>query len=400
MMRPFLELIDFKDAKRIIIEKTKPIERTERIDILNAIGRVLSEDIKSDIDIPGFNRAAVDGYAVIAEDTYGANQRKPKELRVTGKIFAGDNNKKKLQRGECIQIATGAAIPKGADAVVMVEHTSLNDDTVIITKPVYPGENVSSKDEDISRNSVVLRKGDILNPAKIGVLAALGVDTINVYALPEVALIPTGNELVPIGEELEYGKIYDINSYTLATLLQSSANIHINRIIDDNEEEIKKCIESFRDMEYIVFSGGSSVGERDILVDIIEEEGEIFFHGIALKPGKPTIFGRIRNTLIFGMPGYPTSCLTNAYTLLLPSIKKMARIPYEEKKGYAILSEKIVSTIGRHQIYTVRVEDGKAIPAFKESGAITSMSEASGYIEIPANVEYLPSGSKVLVKYF
>jgi len=400
MMRPFLELIDFEEAKKIIMEKTEPMEKREKIDILSAIGRVISEDVISDINIPGFARAAVDGYAVIAEDTYGANQREPRELKVIGKIFAGDTSKIRINRGECIQIATGGAIPDGADAVVMVEHTSLDDDTVRIMKPVYPGENVSSEDEDIAKGGVVLREGDVLNPAKIGVLAALGINSIDVYALPKVAVIPTGDELVPIGGKLEYGKIYDINSYTLASLLQGSADVHINEIIEDSEDKIKECIKSLKDMDYIIFSGGSSVGERDILIDIIEEEGEVFFHGIALKPGKPTIFGKIRNTLIFGMPGYPTSCLTNAYTLLLPSVKKKARMPYIEKKKEVILAEKIVSTIGRHQIYTVEVEDGKAYPVFKESGAITSMSEASGYIEIPANVEYLPAGSKILVKYF
>ncbi|RLF42107.1 MAG: molybdenum cofactor biosynthesis protein [Thermoplasmata archaeon] len=399
-MRPFLELIDFEEAKKIIMEKTEPMEKREKIDILSAIGRVISEDVISDINIPGFARAAVDGYAVIAEDTYGANQREPRELKVIGKIFAGDTSKIRINRGECIQIATGGAIPDGADAVVMVEHTSLDDDTVRIMKPVYPGENVSSEDEDIAKGGVVLREGDVLNPAKIGVLAALGINSIDVYALPKVAVIPTGDELVPIGGKLEYGKIYDINSYTLASLLQGSADVHINEIIEDSEDKIKECIKSLKDMDYIIFSGGSSVGERDILIDIIEEEGEVFFHGIALKPGKPTIFGKIRNTLIFGMPGYPTSCLTNAYTLLLPSVKKKARMPYIEKKKEVILAEKIVSTIGRHQIYTVEVEDGKAYPVFKESGAITSMSEASGYIEIPANVEYLPAGSKILVKYF
>ncbi|HEC89546.1 MAG TPA: molybdopterin molybdenumtransferase MoeA [Thermoplasmatales archaeon] len=376
------------------------MEKREKIDILSAIGRVISEDVISGINIPGFARAAVDGYAVIAEDTYGANQREPRELKVIGKIFAGDTSKIRINRGECIQIATGGAIPDGADAVVMVEHTSLDDDTVRIMKPVYPGENVSSEDEDIAKGGVVLREGDVLNPAKIGVLAALGINSIDVYALPKVAVIPTGDELVPIGGKLEYGKIYDINSYTLASLLQGSADVHINEIIEDSEDKIKECIKSLKDMDYIIFSGGSSVGERDILIDIIEEEGEVFFHGIALKPGKPTIFGKIRNTLIFGMPGYPTSCLTNAYTLLLPSVKKKARMPYIEKKKEVILAEKIVSTIGRHQIYTVEVEDGKAYPVFKESGAITSMSEASGYIEIPANIEYLPAGSKILVKYF
>lgn len=400
MMKPFRELINFDDAKRVIMEETEPVERKEKISILNASNRVLAEDIIANRNIPGFPRAAVDGYAVMAEDTYGANIKNPKRLKITGKIFAGEVERKKIKKGECIQIATGAAMPEGGDAVIMVENVKVEDGHIIITKPVYPGANVSPEDEDISTGDVVLKEGDVLNPSKVGVLAALGMESVKVYALPNIAIVPTGSELVPPGKKLDYGKIYDINTYTLHSLLKGFSNVHIHGIVEDAEENMEECIDSLLNMDAIIFSGGSSVGERDILADIVERKGKIFFHGIALKPGKPTLFGKIGKTLIFGMPGYPTSCLTNAYTLLLPAIKKMARLPYEEKIGYAVLAEKIVSTIGRHQIYTVKVRDGKAYPVFKESGAITSMSEADGYIEIPGNVEYIEEGSKVKVKYF
>ncbi len=400
MMKPFRELINFEDAKIIIMEKTGVMERKEEVSILQACCRVLAEDIVADRNIPGFSRAAVDGYAVRAEDTYGASIKNPIRLRIVDKVFAGDTGSKKIDKAECIQIATGAAMPYGADAVIMVENVKVEDEHIVITKPVYPGANVSPEDEDISKGETVLREGDVLNPSKVGVLAALGRERVVVYSLPEIAIVPTGSELVPPGNKLEYGKIYDINSYTLSSLLMNFSRIHVHDIVEDDEDSMEECIDSLLHMDYIIFSGGSSVGERDILVDIIERKGEVFFHGIALKPGKPTLFGKIGSTLIFGMPGYPTSCLTNAYVLLLPSVKKMARLPHEERKGYAVLAEKIVSTIGRHQIYTVKVRDEKAYPVFKESGAITSMSEADGYIEIPGNVEYIEEGSKVLVKYF
>ncbi|MCD6222754.1 MAG: molybdenum cofactor biosynthesis protein [Thermoplasmata archaeon] len=396
-MKPFRELISFEEAKKIIMEKTKEMERVETVKLLEARNRVLAEDIVAELNVPGFKRAAVDGYAVIAEDTYGASHIKPKKLKIVGKIFAGEVARGKLNHGEAMEIATGAALPKGSDAVVMVENTEKVGNEIKILKPVYPGANVSKEDEDIKKGEVVLKKGEILNPAKIGVLAALGMESVEVYEKANVIIIPTGDELVKVGEKLEYGKIYDINSYTLTTLLKPYANVKINEITKDSKEEIERILENGKDMDYIIFSGGSSVGEKDILADVLIKKGELFFHGIALKPGKPTIFGRFGNALVFGMPGYPTSCLTNAYVLLLPSIKKRCRINEKEIVKEAILEEKIVSTIGRHQIYPVMLKNGRAYPVFKESGAITSMSRANGYIEIPANVEYVEKGSTVKV---
>jgi len=398
-MMPFQELIDFERAKKIILENTWEMDRVEEISITEACGRVLAEDIEADFNIPGFARAAMDGYAVIASDTFGASMRNPVKLRLIGKIFAGEIAKEEVKKGTCMQIATGAALPEGSDAVIMVENTSAEGDEVQIFKPVYPGANVSSPDEDVKKGEKVLAEGMILNPPKIGVLAALGMEKVRVYEKPEVHIYPTGREIVSPGCEIEYGKIYDINSYTLATLLkEEGADVHIHPIVDDDKETIERCFEGGGD--YIIFSGGSSVGERDMIADAIEKHGKLFFHGIALKPGKPTIFGKVGKTLVFGMPGYPTSCLTNAYVLLLPSIKKMARLPLIIKREEVTLAERIVSTIGRYQIYPVKVKEGKAYPVFKESGAITSLSNASGYIEIPANVEYLDKGSKVLVTYF
>lgn len=400
-MKPFRQLISFEEAKKIITENTQEMERSEEVDIVDAVDRVLAADIYAPFNVPGFKRAAMDGYAVRAEDTFNASLTNPKKLRVVGKIFAGEGGRKKIGEGECIQIATGAVLPDGSDAVVMVEDTERRGDYVAIYKPVYPGANVSKEDADIKEGQKVLKRGEVLNPSKIGVLAALGIERVKVYEKPKVEIFPTGKEVVEPGKKLEEGKIYDINSYTLASLLKKAgAEVKINRVVDDEREAIEEAIERARKADYAIFSGGSSVGERDILAGVIEKKGKLLFHGIAVKPGKPTICGIIGKTLILGMPGYPTSCLTNAYVLLLPSIRKMARLPLELKREEVILAKSISSTIGRHQIYTVKVKDGKVYPAFKESGAITSMSMADGYIEIPANVEFLEEGSKVTVTYF
>ncbi|OYT62678.1 molybdenum cofactor biosynthesis protein [Thermoplasmatales archaeon ex4484_30] len=400
-MKPFKNLIDFEKAKKIIMENTKEMERKERINILDAEGRVLAASIKAGIDVPGFRRAAMDGYAVIAEDTFGASRINPKRLRLIGKVFAGKRADVRVKKGTCIQISTGAPMPEGADAVVIVEETSKEGNNVNIYKPVYPDANVSAPDSDIRQGDEILAECTILTPPKIGVLAALGLDEVEVYSRPKVKIYPTGDEIVPPGKGLEYGKIYDINSYTLATLLKSmGADVYVNDITGDTKEELESCIDEAMDSDYAIFSGGSSVGERDLLAEIIAKKGELLFHGIAVKPGKPTIFGLVDSTMVFGMPGYPTSCLTNAYVLLVPSIRKMARLPLNVKREEVVLSHDIVSTVGRYQIYTVRVAEGVAYPAFKESGAITSMSMASGYIEIPANTEFIEKGSKVVVNYF
>jgi len=400
-MRPFRELIDFETAKRIVMDSTRVITKTERVKLRESAGRVLAVSIQAKIDVPGFRRGAMDGYAVIAEDTFGASRTAPKHLQLKGKIFAGMKPEFPVESGTCVQISTGAPMPEGADAVIMVEETSLDGDTVNIYKPVYPGAHVSGKDSDISNGAEILAEGTLITPPITGVLAALGQDTVEVYARPKVIIFPTGDEIVAQGDELEYGKVYDINSFTMANLLgEGGAEVTISGITGDSMNDLKNCMDRCSDYDYALFSGGSSVGERDLLHEAVSGKGELLFHGIALKPGKPTLCGRIGETLVFGMPGYPTSCLSNAYVILLPSVRKMARLPWKVRQEQMVLARRVVSNIGRHQIFTVKVEEGMAHPAFKESGAITSMSLASGYVEIPANVEYLEEGSLVVVNYY
>lgn len=400
-MKPFRELIDFETAKNIVMDNTKIMTRTEKVNLSKAAGRVLAVSVKAAIDVPGFRRGAMDGYAVIAEDTFGTSRTAPKQLHLMGKIFAGMKPESSVERGNCMQISTGAPMPDGADAVVMVEETSLEDDTVSIYKPVYPGAHVSNKDSDISKGTEILSEGTLITPPITGVLAALGRDTVEVYSRPKVIIFPTGDEVVSPGDELEYGKVYDINSFTMANLLgEGGAEVTISGITGDSMEDLHNCMDSCIGYDYALFSGGSSVGERDLLHEAVSGKGEILFHGIALKPGKPTLCGRIGETLVFGMPGYPTSCLSNAYVILLPSVRKMARLPWKVRQEEAVLARRVVSNIGRHQIFTVKVEEGMAHPAFKESGAITSMSLASGYVEIPANVEYVEEGSTVVVNFY
>lgn len=404
LMKAFISL---EDGMRILLDCVEPITRTERVGLLQATGRVLAEPVVAGMSVPPFPRAAMDGYAVIAEDTFGAGNFNPVRLSLIEVIHAGDTAGSQVERGTCIQVATGSPIPAGANAVVQVEDTELEGEsatagTVKIYMPVYPRQNVSQQGRDIRAGQEVLPSGIRLDPSKIGILAALGITEVPVFAKPTVAVIPSGNEIVPPGDPLEPGKIYDINSYTLSALVQQIGGIpRLFPIMKDTLEDVRRTLREALACDIIVLSGGSSVGERDVMVEAVEGMGEVKFHGIAVKPGKPTLCAVVEGKLLLGMPGYPTSCLTNGYGLLVPVLCKLARLPEARTRGIELpMSRRYTSTIGRHQYLPVRVEQGEVVPAFKESGAITSMADAEGYIEIPANVDLVEKGERVLVKFF
>jgi molybdopterin molybdotransferase len=401
-MRPIKETIPLEEARTLIDEAVRPIDRSERVALVDANGRVAAADVRSSSDVPPFSRAGMDGFAVRAEDTYGASLYEAKTLRVIDKVYTGQVPLRSVELGTCIEIATGAPMPDGADAVVMVEETERDGHDVRVLTPVYPRQNVGRKGADISIGQTVLRDGDLLNPSRIGALAALGVSDVQVYERPTVAILSTGNAIVDPGQPLEPGQIYDINKFTLTTIVREhGGDPHAFATAQDTIEALERAIDECLERDVLVFSGGSSVGERDLILDVIGRKGEILFHGIAVKPGKPTVFGIVQGKPVFGMPGYPTSCLSNAYMLLVPALRRMARLPPRQFATVSLpLGQRIVSTTGRHQFYTVRIVEGQAMPAFKASGDITSMSQADGYIEIPAQTDILEKGERVEVKLF
>ena len=409
-MRPIKDTIPLDEARQLIAEACGAITRRERIPLLDANGRAAAVDVASTRDVPPFSRAGMDGYAVIADDTFGASRYEPKTLRVIEKVYTGQMPTQQLTPGTAVEIATGAPMPAGADAVVMVEETERAGDEVRIQTPVYPRQNVGRQGADIVVGQTVIRDGEILNPSRIGALAAIGIGEVEVYAKPTVAILSTGNEIVDPGQELQPGQIYDINKFTLSTIIQEHGGVAMPfATAQDTIEALEEAVDTALGRgslgeggcDVLVFSGGSSVGERDLILDVIARKGEIVFHGIAVKPGKPTVFGTIQGKPMFGMPGYPTSCLSNAYMLLVPALRAMARLKPRHTPTVSLpLGQRIVSTTGRHQFYTVRIVDGQAMPAFKASGDITSMSQADGYIEIPAQTDIAEKGEVVDVKLF
>jgi molybdopterin molybdotransferase len=400
-MRPIRETISLEEARRQIDEATSPLDRVERVSIDRANGRVVARGVVAGRDVPPFARAAMDGYAVIAEDTFGAGPFQPKVLTLVEKVYTGQVPSRAVSRGECIEIATGAPMPAGADAVVMVEETERGDEGLVrVFSPVYPGQNVGKQAADIVAGQALVERGIVLNPSRIGALAAAGVLEIDVFAKPRVAILSTGNEIVDPGRPLLPGQIYDINKFTLSAIIEEHGGVPVPyATAPDTVDDLTRALEACAAEDLIVFSGGSSVGERDLILDVVMRHGEVLFHGIAVKPGKPTLFGRISGKPVFGMPGYPTSCLSNGYMLLVPVLRRLAHLPESGVRTVTVpLGQRIVSTTGRHQFYTVRLVDGVAMPAFKASGDITSMSQADGYIEIPAQTDIVEKGELVEVR--
>ena len=386
-----------------MLECARPIERIERVSLADATGRVIAASPISTLDVPPFDRAAMDGYAVRAEDTFGAGKYEPKILHCVEKVYTGQVPSRTVDAGECIEIATGAPMPRGADAVVMVEETDrdASGDIRVLT-PVYPRQNVGRRGADIGAGQTVVQAGDVLTPSRVGALAAVGVADVEVYAKPRIAILSTGNEIVTPGQPLGPGQIYDINRFTLASIVATHGGVAVVfPTAHDSIDALSAAIDVALAEDVLVFSGGSSVGERDLILDVLVQRGEVLFHGVAVKPGKPTVFGLVKDTPVFGMPGYPTSCLSNGYMLLVPMLRLIARLPeYHPHVVRAPLARRIVSTTGRHQFYTVRIVDGTAAPAFKASGDITSMAHADGYIEIPAQVDIVEAGEIVDVRLF
>ena len=403
-MRPIRDTISLEEALAAILDAALPVTRTERLPLRAADGRVIAAALTAAVDVPPFDRAAMDGYAVRAEDTFGAGRFDPKVLRCIEKVHTAQVASRTVTAGECIQIATGAPMPAGADAVVMVEETERvgDSDEIRIQTPVYPRQHVGRRAADIAAGQPVLRAGDVLNPSRIGALAAVGTIDVEVYALPRIAILSTGNEIVEPGGALGPGQIYDINRFTLSSIISAHGGVPVVLPTAlDTIEALSAAIDSALAEDVLVFSGGSSVGERDLIMDVLIQRGEVLFHGIAVKPGKPTVFGHVQGRPVLGMPGYPTSCLSNGYLLLVPMLRRMARLPdYQPQIVRAPLARRIVSTTGRHQFYTVRLSEGTAVPAFKASGDITSMAHADGYLEIPAHVDIVEAGELVDVKLF
>ncbi|KKH99846.1 molybdopterin biosynthesis protein MoeA [Methanosarcina sp. 1.H.T.1A.1] len=398
--KEFRELVSVEEARRIINSLQVRPEK-ESLALENAHGKILAEDIITEINVPPFPRAVMDGYAVRAEDTYACSETEPVKLRLLGNIPAGSDAKFTVSAGEAVEIATGAPIPEGADAVVMVEYTSEENGTALIFRPVTGGENIMKAGSDILKGERVLRRGRKLGTREIGVLASIGKKEVPVLRL-QVGIISTGDELTNPGETLASGKVYDANSYTLyAGVQECGASPLLYGIVKDNESVMGKALETaVSECALILTSGSTSSGAGDVMYRLIDEAGETLAHGINIKPGKPVIIGVIKDIPIIGLPGNPTSALMIFNEFVAPLLRKSLGAEAEIRKTEEGIMGTDLRSEGRQQLLPVGMVRGRVYPADRGSGAITSLSGADGFIEIQPKTEFIEAGTPVEVTLF
>jgi molybdenum cofactor synthesis domain-containing protein len=395
-MNPFGSLVSADDAQDLILAKLRPVTDTISIKLEEACGYALAEDIKSSIDVPAFDRASMDGYGVCAEDL-----REPAMLKVVGQAFAGKPFKGSIKRGECIEIATGAAIPKGCDAVVMVENVQIVGSAVQFRQLVRVGDNITRKGEDITRNDIVVKKGVMLAPGQIAAIAIAGKPKVKVYRKPEVLIFTTGDEVVAPGKALKNGQVYDCNSFAMMAIARrAGANVTYRANVSDTEAALNKVIsDGAKKYDLIVFSGGTSVGNKDFGYEVVNKLGDVFVRGVAIKPGKPVLFGTVGKCGVFGMPGYPTSCLLTAELFLAPAIRRLAHgDDHSAYRRAAKLGHEIKQDKTKQQLVPVRIDENDlAWSTFKGSGNITSLSQSIGFISIDAGDGVIAKGVELVV---
>jgi len=387
---------------------------TEILNIQEALDRVLAEEVIAPCNLPGFIRSTMDGYALRAEDSFGVSESLPSYLRIIGEVKMGERPEFRITQGEAVKISTGGMLPEGSNAVIMWEYTNQIDEyTLEVKRPVAPGENVTREDEDIKIGEKILDKGHRLKPQDIGILAGMGKIRIKVFQRPCLALISTGNEIIPPDEKPRKGEIRDINSYSLgASIIKSNGIPLYGGIIKDNPACLKQeIIKSLGDPQVnaIIISGGSSLGTRDITLGVLVGMGNpgVLAHGISIKPGKPTIVAVINNKPIIGLPGHPVSAMIIFNLLVRPLISWLQGEDYNPDflpRIEAIIDSNVASDAGREEYIRVSLyKEGNqyyAKPIWGKSGIISTLVQSSGLIKIGLNVEGLKKGSKVMVELF
>ena len=385
----------------------------EAVSLDKAFSRVLSQDIVSPEDLPGFPRTSVDGYAIKAKDSFGATESLPALLEIVGEVRMGQIPAVTVAAGQAVRISTGGMVPKGADGVVMVEYCHLMDQTTLeVSRAISPQENVIQADDDFKKGAPVLQRGWRLRSQDVGVLAGLGVTEVTVHRVPRVAVISTGDEVIPVQEKPKPGQVRDINTYTLgAFCAEKGAEPVPHGLCRDDFEQLRNTLlKGLETADTVWISGGSSVGTRDLTLKVFEsiEGTELLVHGISISPGKPTIIARKGATAIFGLPGHTASAMVVAEVFLAPFLARLGgERTFGEKmqnKVAAKLSRNIESASGRDDFIRVKLirKGGTwfAEPIFGKSGLISTLVEADGLLRIDRNTEGLYEGQAVEVITF
>ncbi|HMK44376.1 MAG TPA: gephyrin-like molybdotransferase Glp [Dissulfurispiraceae bacterium] len=384
----------------------------ETVPLHDAFGRILAVDIIAQEDLPGFARSIVDGYAVRAVDTFGAREQMPAYLTLAPEILMGTTPSFVLGKGEAAPIPTGGMLPEGADAVVMIEDSQVVSNTIVeIMHAAAPAENVIQRDEDIRIGECVLEKGQRLRPQDVGALAGLGIPSVEVFRRPIVAIVSTGDEIVPLGEPLTMGKVRDINSFTLRGLIQQQGSVALWKgIIRDDFESIRAVVaEALAESDMVLIVGGTSAGVRDMSAAVINafDGPGVLFHGVAVKPGKPLIGGIIGSRPILGLPGHPAAAAICFANFIRPALDMLSG--EHEKRTFprtvpARMAKAVASVAGREDHIRVRLDEGQsgliAVPVLGKSGLITTLVRAHGTVAIAGPKLGLDAGEQVDVRLF
>ncbi|WP_117594819.1 molybdopterin biosynthesis protein [Haloprofundus halophilus] len=383
----------------------------ESVPLAEARGRVLAARVDAELDVPGFDRASMDGYAVRAKDTFGADEADPETLELVGEVHAGAEPDVTVEPGTCAEISTGAVMPPGADAVVIVERTEERGENEIeIRTAVAPGDSVMFAGADIAAGARALGPGTLLTPREIGLLSALGRDEVPVRGRPRVGIVSTGDELVRPGETLQSarGQIYDVNSYTIAAGVEEAGGeaVLYPHAGDDYDEMERLLLRASEECDLVLSSGSTSASAVDVIYRVIEDRGELLLHGVAVKPGKPMLVGRLDDSAYVGLPGYPVSALTIFRTFVAPAVRRAAGVPEPQTatvSGKMAVRERYGE--GRMRLMPVGLLEDEAgetlvYPVDKGSGATTSLVEADGIVEVHPDTEYLGEGEAVDVMLF
>ncbi len=387
-MRPFGRLTSVAGAQRRLWSAAVPTDRTESIPVAAAFERIAAETVRAASPVPSFARTTWDGYALRSTDTAGASSRHPISLEVVGEVFAEEEHAGALGPGETVAIATGGAIPRGADAVVIFEEVERAGGRIRLVRPVRRGERVDRPGHDFPRGTRLVRRGEGLTMTALGTLSACGVAKVRVFARPVVAILPNGNELLAPGERPRPGRIYESNNASLSAAVLAGGGIPQPRPpLPDDPRAIERAIRSaLRTADVVLVTGGSSVGERDHLPRVLPKFGPLLFHGIAVRPGKPTLAVRAGAKIVVGMPGHPTSCMANMLWLVLPALRRIGRRPGPGwTVGTGVLGvDALAATPGLTTVVPLRFERGRGYPTNRGSSAITSLTGATAFALLPA----------------
>jgi molybdopterin molybdotransferase len=400
-MRPFGKLLPVDVAVRRVLGAARPVPRREGVPLAESLGRVSAETFRAPFPVPRFARATWDGYAFRSASSRGASVRQPARFRIVGEVFADRGYTRRLRTDETVAIAAGGRLPPGADTMAIFEEVVREGSDISVPRFVRIGERVAATGADFHRGQVLVRQGEVLDPATVGSLGAAGRTTVDVFARPRVSILPNGNELVIPGRPIRGDQIYETNNLTLGAIIHANGAVPLPHApLPDDPKRIEVAVRNaLADSDLVLLTGGSSVGEHDYAPEVLPRVGRVLFHGIAVRPGKPTIAAVTRAGMVIGMPGHPTSALSNSFWLLTPLLRHLGHLP---GPGWVDGSCRLARA-GDHPsrdlsaVLPLRVVDGWGYPTYHGSHAVTGLRGVNAFAIIPPGSRTLRRGQKLAV---